>query len=149
MGSEDVTASVAVPLHRRVRVGLRVPANWLQLLRFGVVGGSGVVVNLAVFSLAHGAAGLAYTAAAVLAWVVAVSNNFLLNRTWTFRARDGHAGFQGSRFLTVSLAAFAVQLGLLRLLVEGGAAPVLAQVAAIASATPVTFLGSKLWSFSR
>jgi dolichol-phosphate mannosyltransferase len=149
MSSEDVTASVAVPLHRRVRLGLRVPANWLQLLRFGVVGGSGVVVNLAVFALAHGVAGLAYTAAAVAAWVVAVSNNFLLNRGWTFRARDGHAGFQGSRFFVVSFAAFAVQLGLLRLLVEGGAPAVAGQAAAIALATPINFVGNKLWSFRR
>ena len=149
MSSEDVTASVAVPLHRRVRLGLRVPANWLQLLRFGVVGGSGVVVNLVVFALAHGVAGLAYTAAATAAWGVAVSNNFLLNRHWTFRARDGHAGFQGSRFFVVSLAAFAVQLGLLRLLVEGGAPVVAAQAVAIALATPVNFVGNKLWSFGR
>jgi dolichol-phosphate mannosyltransferase len=106
-------------------------------------------VNLVVFALAHGVAGLAYTAAAVAAWVVAVSNNFLLNRHWTFRARDGHAGFQGSRFFVVSLAAFAVQLGLLRLLVEGGAPAVAGQAAAIALATPINFVGNKLWSFRR
>lgn len=149
MSSEDATASVAVPLHRRVRLGLRVPANWLELLRFGLVGGSGFVVNLAVFALAHGTAAAGYTAAAVLAWVVAVSNNFLLNRHWTFRAGDGHAGFQGSRFVLVSLAAFAVQLALLRLLVESGAPAVAAQAVAIGLATPVNFLGSKLWSFRR
>ncbi len=149
MPSEDVTASVAVPLHRRVRTGLRVPANWFQLGRFAVVGGSGLVVNLVVFAVAHGLAGVAYTAAAVAAWLVAVTNNFLLNRHWTFDARDGHAGFQGTRFFIVSLTAFAVQLGLLRLLVEGGVPPFAAQAAAIGLATPVNFLGSKLWSFSR
>ena len=149
MSSEDATASVAVPLRRRVRLGLRVPGNWYELLRFGVVGGSGFVVNLAVFALVHGGAGVAYPVAAVAAWLVAVSNNFLLNRHWTFRARDGHAGFQGSRFFLVSLAAFAVQFALLRLLVEGGVPPVGAQALAIALATPVNFLGNKLWSFSR
>lgn len=149
MSSEDATASVAASLHRRVRVGLRVPANWLQLLRFAVVGGSGVVVNLAVFALAHGPGGLGYAAAAIAAWLVAVSNNFLLNRRWTFRARGGRAVFQGPRFLLVSLAAFAVQLALLWVLVEGGAPALAAQAVAIALATPITFAGNKLWSFGR
>jgi dolichol-phosphate mannosyltransferase len=149
MSSEDVTASVAVPLHRRVKLGLRVGGNWLQLARFGLVGGSGLVVNLVVFAVVHGSAGLGHTAAATAAWLVAVCNNFLLNRHWTFRAGDGRAGFQGTRFLVVSLAAFAVQVGLLGLLVEGGVPVVAAQAVAIGLATPVNFLGNKLWSFSR
>ncbi len=149
MSSEDATGSVAVPLHRRVRLGLRVPANWLQLLRFAVVGGSGFVVNLAVFALVHGVLEAGYTVAAVVAWTIAVCNNFLLNRRWTFRARDGRVTFQGSRFFVVSLAAFALQLGLLRLLVEGGAPAIAAQAVAIGLATPVNFVGNKLWSFGR
>ena len=149
MASEDATASVAPRLHRRVRVGMRVTANWLQLGRFAVVGTSGVVVNLAVFAAAHGLLGVSYTVAATLAWVVAVSNNFLLNRAWTFRARPGRAVFQGPRFLLVSLAAFIVQLALLALLVEGGVPPVAAQLVAIGLATPVNFVGNKLWSFGR
>jgi len=149
MSSEDATASVAPSLHRRVRLGLRVPANWLQLLRFAVVGGSGLVVNLAVFAVVHGVAGAGYAVAAVAAWLVAVSNNFLLNRRWTFRARAGRAAFQGSRFVLVSVAAFAVQLALLRVLVEGGAPALAAQAVAIGVATPVNFAGNKLWSFRR
>ena len=35
----------------RMRHGLRKQANWLQLVRFGLVGASGYVVNLAVFAL--------------------------------------------------------------------------------------------------
>ncbi len=149
MSSEDATGSVAVPLHRRVRLGLRVPANWLQLLRFAVVGGSGFVVNLAVFAAAHGLLGAGHAAAAVLAWVVAVSNNFVLNRAWTFRARAGRAAFQGTRFVAVSLAAFAVQLALLELLVAGGTPALGAQAVAIGLATPINFAGNKLWSFRR
>ena len=35
--------------HARVRQGLRQPHNWVQLSKFFAVGGSGYVVNLAVF----------------------------------------------------------------------------------------------------
>jgi len=147
MSSQDAAARVAVSLHRRVRLGLRVPANWLQLGRFAAVGSSGVVVNLAVFAAAHGAAGLGTAAAAVAAWLVAVTNNFAWNRHWTFQARQGRVGFQGGRFLLVSAMALVVQLSALELLVAAGAAALAAQTLAIAIATPVNFLGTKLWSF--
>ncbi len=132
----------------RIRAGLRKPANWLQLVRFGAVGASGYIVNLLIFTLAVHGAGLAYPLAATLAFVVALANNFVWNRVWTFHANDGHAGFQAARFVVVSLGAFAFNLVVLFALVElGGVAEVPAQAMAIAAATPLNFLGNKLWSF--
>ena len=150
--SEDLAASVEAPprLRARMHAGMRRPANWLELVRFGVVGASGYVVNLAVFSLLVHAAGAHYRLAATCAFVVAVANNFFWNRHWTFRARHGHAGFQAARFLTVSVAAFCFNLLMLELLIAGlGAPEVPAQALAIAAATPLSFLGNKLWSFAR
>jgi len=144
---EDATVS-ARPLHHRVRHGLRHPANWLQLVRFGAVGASGYVVNLAVFAAAVHLAGIDYKIAAVLAFLVSVTSNFWLNRHWTFDARGGHAGFQAARFLTVSVAAFLFSYVVLLVLVEAAHLPeVLAQAVAIVTATPLSFLGQKLWSF--
>ncbi|WP_205696235.1 GtrA family protein [Conexibacter sp. SYSU D00693] len=146
----DESAAVDVRLHHRVRLGLRKPANWLELVRFGVVGASGYAVNLAVFALMVHSAGADYRVAAVTAWLVAVANNFFWNRRWTFRAHDGHAGFQAARFLAVSVAAFVVNLAVLELLVAGfDMAEVPAQAIAIVVATPCNFLGNKLWSFAR
>ena len=136
-------------LRARVAGGLRTPANWLQLLRFGIVGASGYVVNLAVFALATGPAGLGHRAAATAAFLVAVTNNFGWNRHWTFRAGAGRARFQAARFLVVSLAAFLLALALLELLVAAGVAALAAQAIAILCATPVNFLGNRLWSFRR
>lgn len=144
---DDATA-VALPLHRRVRHGLRHPANWLQLVRFALVGASGYAVNLAVFAVAVHVAGIDYRVAAVLAFLVSVANNFWWNRHWTFDARGGHAGFQAARFLTVSVAAFLFSYALLVVLVEdAGLRKVVAQAIAIVAATPLNFLGQKLWSF--
>ena len=136
------------PLHLRVRHGVRRPANWYELVRYGTVGASGYVVNLAVFSACVHAAGLDYRAAAAAAWIVAVLNNFWWNRHWTFDAGHGHAGFQAARFFCVSAAAFVLNLVLLELLVAGLELPeVPAQAIAVLSATPVGFLGNKLWTF--
>jgi putative flippase GtrA len=145
----DRAATVRVSVHHRVRSGMREPANWFALARFAAVGASGYVVNLAVYTaLVHGA-GANYLVAATLAWLVAVANNFWWNRHWTFRAADGHAGFQAARFFVVSLGAFAVSLVLLRVLVvDAGLARVAAQAVAVAAVTPLNFVGNKLWSFS-
>jgi putative flippase GtrA len=135
--------------HMRLLHGMRRPANWLQLIRFGMVGGLGFVVNLAVYALFVHALSTPYQIAAVLAWLVAVLNNFVINRHWTFDASAGRVHFQALRFFVVSLAAFAlVNLVLLTLLVEEvGMGKVPAQALAVAAATPFNFLGNKLWSF--
>lgn len=135
-------------LVRRIHLGTREPANWVQLFKFGLVGGSGYAVNLIVFALLVGPVGLHHIAAAVGAFCVAVTNNFVLNRHWTFGARDGHAGFQAARFLTISLVGLAFNLALLELMVstlEVGELP--AQAIAVALSMPVNFIGNKLWTF--
>jgi dolichol-phosphate mannosyltransferase len=129
---------------------LRNPAHWAQLLRFCAVGGSGYVVNLAVF-FAFTQLGAGHRGAAVAAFLVAVSNNFVWNRRWTFAdARGNHAGFQAARFLTVSVCAFLFSLVVLELLIRVAGLPDLAaQAVAIVCATPLSFLGNRLWSFRR
>jgi putative flippase GtrA len=138
----------AAPMHRRVRHGLRRRHNWFQLVRFGLVGASGYIVNLAIYALLL-ELGLHYRGAATGAWVGGVLNNFWWNRHWTFGAREGHAGFQAARFLLVSFVAFLVSLGVLTLLVDAGVAKLPAQALAIIAATPLNFVGNKLWSFAR
>jgi putative flippase GtrA len=152
MSVDEATADTAdIPRLRgqmRLRAGLRKPSNWMQLVRFGVVGASGYAVNLVVFALLVHAGSVDYKLAAVAAFVVALSNNFVWNRLWTFRASGGHAGFQAVRFCVVSLVAFGFNLAVLYLLVEGlGVSAVPAQALAIAAATPLNFVGNKLWSF--
>lgn len=142
----EVTWRLAV----RIRLGTRKPANWLQLFKFGVVGASGYAVNLAVFAALTQAFDVHHIPAAVGAFCVAVSNNFLWNRRWTFAATDGHAGFQAARFFAVSAVALGVNLALLELLVSAlGAAEVPSQAIAVAVAMPVNFIGNKLWTFDR
>jgi putative flippase GtrA len=144
---EEVTAVELRP-HIRLLHGMRRPANWLQLVRFGLVGGVGFVVNLAVYTLFVHGVGVEYRVASIVAWMVAVANNFVLNRHWTFDARDGLAHRQAMRFLLVSLATEVISLLALTILVEtGGMSKVPAQAIAVAAATPLSFLGNKLWSF--
>src|SRR5882757_1482008 len=89
----------------RLGAAARHTDNWWQLSKFGLVGGSGYLINLGVFAVLVGSLGVHHLAAAVGAFCVAVTNNFLWNRYWTFAAGSGHAGFQAARFFAVSVAA--------------------------------------------
>jgi putative flippase GtrA len=133
----------------RIRAAARRPASWLQLLKFGVVGGSGYLINLAVFAVLAGVLDLHHLAAAVGAFCVALANNFLWNRHWTFEAGHGHPGFQAARFFAVSVAALLINLAALELLISGASMGDLpAQAIAVAVAMPFNFLGNKLWTFT-
>jgi len=149
----EAAANATWALLRRVHLGTRKPGNWVQLFHFAVVGGSGYVVNLIVFSLLVGVGDTNHLLAAVGAFVVAVTNNFLLNRHWTFRRQgsaEAHAGFQAARFFIVSVVGLGVNLVALELLVSSAGLPeLLSQAIAVAVATPVNFIGNKLWTFDR
>ena len=123
-------------------------ANWLQLLKFCLVGASGYVVNLAVFAAAL-ALGLHYLPAAVVSFAVAVTNNYWWNRHWTFRDKGGHLVYQGMKFLLASLVALAANLVALAVLVALGLPKIPAQAIAIVLVTPWNFVANKLWSFRR
>ena len=119
----------------------------MQLGKFAAVGASGYVVNLVVYTALLKGAGFHYAAAATCSFLVAVTNNYLWNRLWTFRAQRGHVGWQGLRFLVVALVAYAANLALLSVLIAFGLDEVLAQAIAILFVTPLNFIGNKLWSF--
>ena len=122
--------------------------NWWQLSRFLLVGASGYVVNVAVYTAAVHWAGFDYRVAATLAFLVAVTNNFVWHRRWTFATRDVSRATQGARFLTVSVAAFVASLVLLQIFVEVlDIDKVLAQATAVVLVMPLSFLLNKLWSF--
>jgi putative flippase GtrA len=149
--TEEPTAPVAPKrrrAHVRIRAGLRRPHNWVQLVKFCAVGGSGYVVNLCVFAIAVELLGVHHLVGATLAFLVAVTNNFWWNRHWTFKARGGHAGFQAARFFTVSVVAFVFAATVLELLVRAGMAELPAQALSIVAATPLNFVGNKMWSFA-
>jgi putative flippase GtrA len=135
----------------RVRAAhaLRQRRNWEQLAKFCAVGVIGYAVNLGVYALLLNWANLHYIAAATGSFLVAVTNNYVWNRVWTFRHQRGHVAYQGLRFFVVSVVVYGANLVLLTLFVDAGAGKIVAQAMAIVLVTPLNFLGNKLWSFRR
>ena len=133
----------------RVGSALGRRSNWAQLARFCTVGAVGYVVNLAVYTILLERVGLHYLPAAIGSFLVAVANNYALNRAWTFRVERGPVGAQGWRFLVVSTVSLLANLVVLHLMVTAGVGEIIAQALAIVLVTPLNFMGNKLWSFRR
>lgn len=89
------------------------------LLKFSLVGLSGLGVNMAAYLAATGL-GAGYVIAAVAAFLIAVTNNFIWNLRWTFqeRAKDRSNGLKYITFIAISTANLGVNLLILHLLVE-------------------------------
>lgn len=111
--------------------------NWLLLIRFGLVGGSGVLVNMLTLIVVHKIGPYEdsvfldlpltpfnvrwYHVYSTIAFFVANLSNFQLNRTWTFKSGK-HAGWFGEYwpFLLVGLIGQGIGLGLMTLLMHPG-----------------------------
>ncbi|HKE36201.1 MAG TPA: GtrA family protein [Candidatus Baltobacteraceae bacterium] len=85
-----------------------------QFVKFGIVGASGFLVNLIIFTLLQRVVPdhsrpLQYNIIYSLAFLAGGVSNYYFNRIWTFRS-TGHAVREGAQFLTVSAIALLVGL---------------------------------------
>jgi dolichol-phosphate mannosyltransferase len=114
----DITRSA---LHRREG------AAWEELgkiIRFAIVGCSGILVNMGLLWLLTGIAGVYYLVSSIVAIEVSIISNFLLNDHWTFGKGGGHRARPiSSRFALfqlVSIGGAAINWLVLFLLTEFG-----------------------------
>jgi len=133
----------------RFGAGLLGHTTFRQLVKFGLVGATGFVINVGVFAFCLRQLEIHYRLAYVIAFGVAVTNNFVWNRIWTFRhQRDGsHVAMQGARFFAVSLAAATAGFVFLEVFVRLGLPKIPGEMLAVALVVPISFLGNKHWSF--
>lgn len=159
-----------------------------QFLKFGLVGGSGTVVNLAVAALAKKIAGWTsgisehdpfmnllgtdfhirwYHVFMTIAFLVANTWNYQLNRMWTFKTKNMRSWWRGFfPFLATGLVAFIVSQIVTTLLMNPTSPIALsseifddstgfrtkfywALVISIVISMPVNFLVNKYWAFRK
>jgi len=91
---------------------------WLsRYLKFSAIGALGAVINTIVLWTANEVFFVYYLWAAVLAFCVASTSNYTLNRKWTYRS-NGKVPKQYSQFLLVSASGLILNLLLLWVIVE-------------------------------
>lgn len=135
--------------YARLEYELRHPKNHKQLVRFLVVGVSGYVVNLGAFAACIHVLRFSDAASFVIAFLVGCVNNFVLNRHWTFSAKEEGALRQGMRYLAAQVLVALVAAGIFDLLTQDADVhkKVMANGIAWVIATPLSFVIQKFWSF--
>jgi dolichol-phosphate mannosyltransferase len=152
---------------------IKLSAERIRFIRFCTVGGSGVFVNLAVFSLfmellllnLFPDRNIRFVISNVAGFLASVLTNFLLNDYWTWgdREKRGHRHFVGRlyKFYLVSSAAGIVQIGVAwtarsylggdTLMAIGSwqinVMDQLAVVIGIGVATVINYVANNLWTF--
>lgn len=135
----------------------RAPAA--QFLRFATIGAIGVLVNLAVLFALVEWAGLWYVEAAMAAFMMAVTVNYVGNRLWTFRDGRGQGVLRTAeglkdvsvrycQFFAISVMGLFINLAVLYMFVEMGEMWYFSgQMLGILVATAVNFAGNRYWTF--
>lgn len=93
--------------------------TFITFIKFGLVGLSGAVINIIIFSILI-SKGVAYQLAFIAAFLVAVTNNFILNFKWTFkeRASDKSVKRKYVQFFTISVINLGVNYVFLELFIK-------------------------------
>jgi dolichol-phosphate mannosyltransferase len=118
----------------------------LRFLRFAVVGGSGVAVNMLVLWLLHDAIGLGLTRSSVVATTLAILNNFLWNNHWTFKATSIQSR-RLAQFAAISVVGLVITAAILNILVALGSHYAPANLAGIMVATAWNFYANSRWTW--
>jgi len=122
-----------------------------KLVKFCLVGLSGVGVFYGSFLLLIYGGGLSPWLATAIGHILSVTNNFTWNELWTFnnRQHQGHSATLTRRWfkylLTTLVAFFIAECTIVSLTGGFGIAPWISGILAIAVATPVNYGASRFW----
>jgi len=88
-------------------------------IKFGLVGASGVVVNILIYTALVNL-DVNYLIAATIAFLFAVSSNFYLNFIWTFKDKGKNKTVKKKylHFFIISLLNFVINLSILKIAVQ-------------------------------
>ena len=134
---------------------------WLaKYIKFALIGGIGTLINLAILWVGVEVFVIHYLWAAVLAFIVADTNNYLWNRWWNFRSKT-KLRVQYPQFLWVSVNGLMLNLILLKFLKEdlmqelgltedrASVYIVICQVVAIFIVSTFNFFVNSFWTFDK
>ena len=133
-------------MHRHIQLA----RQFLPFLKYCVVGTLGTAIDLfTVYLLAVRFAVMHPIAAATIGFFLAVTNNFLLNKTWTFGNHSKNYRKLWIKFFLVSLVGLALTWMFMFVFYEVyGINPVLAKAITSVIVPSWNFVANKYWTFS-
>lgn len=121
-----------------------------KILKFASVGALGSVTNITIFSTLTFLS-INYNIASVIAFLVAVTQNYTLNKKWTFKEHNAKTKKKFIKYFILNFSSFSINLLVLNIIIlnfgEELSTKIAAQVLGIAVAMGINFLGSYLVIF--
>ena len=119
-----------------------------QFVRFAITGGLGTITNLAIFFLCADLFGLPEIPVSVGCFLIAVTQNYIINHLWSFKIQTTGTGLSVKRwsiFTASSLLGLAVNITIMKLVLLNWALQYkfVAQACGIAAGMIVNFIVSK------
>ena len=122
--------------------------DFVRFVKYCIVGLLGAVIDILVLYFLVKYANLNYLLAGSLSFVLAVINNYCLNKFWTFQNKSKKYFKQFSSFLLIALVGLILNIGIMYACVEFLNINYLtAKVLAIIIVTFWNFLMNKFWVF--
>jgi len=120
-----------------------------EFIKFSIVGVVNTLIHLAVLYMLVEFFGVWYVLGSFIAFLVAVTNSFVINTVWTFRADIRYKTKRRyGKFFVVSSVAAVLNLFFLYLFTEWvGLWYMFSQVLAIGFTLMINFLGNKVWTY--
>ncbi len=123
-----------------------------KILKFSSVGALGSITNISIYSMLV-FVNINYNIASILAFIVAVTQNYTLNKRWTFKDHNTKTKKKFIKYFILNLSSFMINLGVLNLVVlnfdESNLTKIIGQILGIGVAMGFNFLGSYLVIFAK
>jgi len=124
----------------------------LRIIRFSVVGASGVIVNMGFLALFKGIFHLPLWFAGLIAIEISILSNFALNDLWTWRDRRGRKFFDRiwRYHVSVGITAYGFNYPILLLFTQVLSIPYLwANLIGIVIASAANFVLNHFWTYKK
>lgn len=122
-----------------------------EFFEFAFVGLIGTAINITILYLFTEYYKVYYIYSAMVAFLVAATTNYVLNKVWTFKEKINNKIIEKYfKFLAVSLIALSVNLILLYFFTEFlKIYYIISQMLAIGLSLIINFIGNKIWTFQK
>ncbi len=135
----------------------------IQFVKFGITGGLNALIYLGVLNLLINLTGIAvgiyYSLFVSIAFMVAVTNSYIWNKYWVFKASaSGVGGGEFAKFFLVNLVGFGINVGTASFIVNFIGVPAgisealwanIGAVSAVFLTLFVNFIGMKFFVFKK
>lgn len=123
-----------------------------KIVKFGSVGALGSVTNITIFS-ALTFLNINYNIVSVAAFLVALTQNYLLNKKWTFKEHNTRIKKKFIKYFILNFMSFLINLAVLNIIVlsfgDDKLTTILAQIIGIGVGMGLNFIGSYLVIFAK